>query len=387
VIIDAILGTGASGELRGPAADAVSAINQRATAARVIAVDIPTGVDASTGAVAHDAVTADLTIALHAPKVGHYVAPGTFHCGEIRVADIGIPAEAAAGAGVTAPAAGTIGPRVLRLIPRRDDLSSKFSSGALAVLGGSTGLTGATCLAAMAAQRAGAGYVTALVPRSLNAVFELRLLEVMTQPLPDADGAIEAEGLDAVVQRSERSDAMVAGPGIGRADGTIELIREVASRVEAPLLIDADGLFAFSGQIETLRSDGPRVITPHSGELARLLDVSSDEVSAGRLQMAVEAANRSGAVVVLKGADSIIAAPGQIPLVNTLRAPGLATAGTGDVLAGIIGAYLAKGLGAREAAAAGVVAHALAGREAGERRGPDHMIASDVIEALPSVLA
>jgi hydroxyethylthiazole kinase-like uncharacterized protein yjeF len=386
VIVDAMLGTGARGAPAGVIAEAVTAVNHRSSVARVISVDNPTGVDASTGRVSGDAVYAELTISLHAPKVGQFVAPGVLHCGEVRVADIGIPPEAFDGAGAV-PAAATIGPRVLRLAPRRDDASSKFSSGVLGVVGGSTGLTGAPCLSAMAAQRTGAGYVTVFVPRSLNLVFEQRLLEAMSVPLDDDDGAIRADALDGLLERSERCDALVVGPGLGRNEGTGQLISGLLDRSDKPILLDADGLFPFSGALERLRRDAPLVITPHSGELARLLGVTGDDVDGARLEHAQQAAESSGAVVVLKGSDTVIAAPGAAPLVNTLRAPGLATAGTGDVLSGVAGAYLAKGLGAREAAAAAVYAHALAGREASERRGADHMIASDVISLLPTVLS
>lgn len=386
VIVDAMLGTGASGAPSGVLAEAVTAINRRSSVARVIAVDNPTGVDASTGEVAGDAVYADLTISLHAAKVGHFVAPGVFHCGELRVADIGIPSEAFGKAHVE-PAAGTISPRVLRLAPRRDDASSKFTSGVLGVVGGSTGLTGAPCMAAMAAQRTGAGYVTVFVPSSLNLVFEQRLLEVMSVPLVDHDGAISSSALETLLERSARCDALVVGPGIGRDQDTGRLLRDLLERSDKAVLLDADGLYPFSGEVERLRRDAPLLITPHAGELARLLGVTSDDVEGARLAHAREAAERSGAVVVLKGSDTVIAAPGAAPLVNTLKAPGLATAGTGDVLSGVAGAYLAKGLGVREAAAAAVYAHALAGREASERRGADHMIAGDVIALLPAVLS
>ncbi|MGB1583632.1 MAG: NAD(P)H-hydrate dehydratase [Solirubrobacterales bacterium] len=386
VIVDAVLGTGASGSPEGIVSEAITAINRRSSAARVIAVDVPTGVDSSTGVVAGDAVYADLTISLHLPKVGQFVAPGVFHCGEVRVADIGIPPEAISGANAV-PAAGTIGPRVLRLAPRRDDASSKFSSGVLGIIGGSIGLTGAPCMTAEAAQRTGAGYVTVFVPASLNLVFEQRLLEVISVPLPDVDGAIGSEAMQTIATRSAKCDALVVGPGIGRDETTLELVRRLVQASELPLLLDADGLFGFNGRIEDLRREAPLVITPHVGELARLLGTESDAVEHARLEHATRAAELSDAVVVLKGSDTIVAAPNAAPLVNTLRAPGLATAGTGDVLSGIAGAYLAKGLAAREAAAAAVYAHALGGREASERRGSDHMIASDVIQLLPAVLA
>lgn len=386
VIVDAMLGTGASGAPSGEIGEAVIEINRRSSVARVISVDNPTGVDASTGEVAGNAVWADLTISLHAPKTGQFVSPGVLHCGDVRVADIGIPTEAFAAAEVT-PAAGTITAPVLRLAPRRDDASNKFSSGVLGVVGGSTGLTGAPCLAALAAQRTGAGYVTVFGPASLNIVFEQRLLEATSVPLPDVDGAIEADVADLLIERAERADALVVGPGLGRAEATGRMVEDLLAKSDKPLLLDADGLFPFSGRVAELRRDAPFVITPHSGELARLLGRTSDEINARRLASASEAAEASGAVVVLKGSDTVVAAPGRAPLVNTLRAPGLATAGTGDVLSGMIGAYLAKGLDPRDAAAAAVYAHALAGREASERHGADRMIASDVIALLPTVLS
>jgi NAD(P)H-hydrate epimerase len=364
---------------------AVEAIQRRGPAACVIAVDIPTGVNADTGEIAGDAVHADLTIALHCAKLGHFVGPGAFACGEVRAADIAIPPEAEAGAGVT-PDAGTIGPAVLHGIPSRNDLSDKFSSGVLAIAGGSTGLTGAPCLAAVAAQRTGAGYVTAYVPHSLNAIFEGRLLEVMTVPLPDDDGQLRAEGVETLTARAKRSGACVLGPGIGRSDGASALVRAATERLELPLLLDADGLWAYNGDLDALRRDRPTVITPHTAELARLLDRPTEEVAAQRLAHAREAAERTGAVVVLKGSDTIIAAPGGTVAINALRAPALATAGTGDVLSGVVGALMAKGLDVFHAACAGVYAHASAGREAAERRGADQAIASDVVAALPSVL-
>lgn len=385
VIVDALLGTGAGGAPRGEFATAVQAIRARAAAARVIAVDIPTGVDADTGETEGDAVPAALTIALHAAKLGHYIGPGAFECGEVRVADIGIPPAAEDGAGVV-PAAGTIGPGALRAIPTRGDRSSKFTSGVLLVAGGSTGLTGAPCLAAMAAQRTGAGYVTAMVPASLNPIFEARLLEVMTVPLPDADGHLLADGVETVTRRAERADACVLGPGIGRTDGAAAFTRASVQRLSSPLLVDADGLWPFAGDVAALKRHLPTVITPHAAELARLLGRETAEVEAHRLASAREAAEASGAIVVLKGADTLVVAPGGPLAVNGLRAPALATAGTGDVLSGVIGALLAKGVEPFNAACAGVYAHSLAGREAAERQGVGQVIANDVIAALPSVL-
>jgi NAD(P)H-hydrate epimerase len=229
--------------------------------------------------------------------------------------------------------------------------------------------------------------VQVAVPRSVELVFELKLLEAMTRALPDEDGAHIPAGVDGVEELAERANALALGPGIGRSDGALEFAREVARRVEKPLLIDADGLNAHAGRLDLLRDrPAPTVLTPHAGELARLLGTESSEIEAHRLASARDAAEQSGCVVVLKGDDSIVAAPGGPVAISPGATPALATAGTGDVLSGIVATFLAKGLGAFEAAAAGVLAHARAGQVAASRHGADHTVAGDVIEAIPEAL-
>jgi ADP-dependent NAD(P)H-hydrate dehydratase / NAD(P)H-hydrate epimerase len=382
-VVDAILGTGFSGEPREPARGAIEAIN--AAGATVVAADVPSGVDASSGAVEGVAVRAAATATFHAAKPGLWIHPGKGRAGEVRVVEIGIPPQPPALAEVDT---GLIGPGVGALVPSRAAASTKFSSGAVLLCGGSRGLTGAPSLAAEAAMRTGAGYVTALVPASLEPIFENRLLEVMTRALPDDGGALTPGGADAVLAACERADALILGPGLGRADGTQELARELARRAPVPLLLDADGLNAHAGRIGDLAARGaPTVLTPHAGELARLLDVESDTVAARRLEHARRAAEESGAVVVLKGDDTIVAAPGGPVAISRGGAPALATAGTGDVLSGVAGALLAKGLEPFAAACAAVAVHAEAGRLAARPHGPDGVIARDVIEALPAAVA
>jgi NAD(P)H-hydrate epimerase len=272
-------------------------------------------------------------------------------------------------------------------VPRRAASGTKFSSGHVVVAGGSRGLTGAPCLAAEAAMRAGAGYVTALVPASLELVFETRLLEVMTRGLPDVDGALAPDGAGAALEAIARAGALVLGPGAGRSDAAFAFVRALAAGADVPLLLDADGLNAHAGALDALaQRTKPTVLTPHAGELARLLGMSSDEVDRRRLHSAREAARRAAAVVVLKGDDTIIALPDGRAAVNGLGAPALATAGTGDVLSGVIGAFLAKGLTPFAAACAGVRRHAAAGRVAAAEHGADGVIARDVIDALPRAL-
>jgi NAD(P)H-hydrate epimerase len=236
--------------------------------------------------------------------------------------------------------------------------------------------------------RAGAGYVTALHPESLNLIFETRLLEVMTAPLPDDDGSLEPAGVAQVVDRAERADAFVLGPGLGRASGALEFARTAAREVKLPMLLDADGLNAHAGALDSLASrEAPTVMTPHAGELARLLDTDSAAVGARRLESVRRASSEARAIVVLKGDDTLVAAPDGRVAVNRGGASTLATAGTGDVLSGVIGAFLAKRMDPFEAACAGVLVHAGAGQLTAREIGPEGVIASDVIAALPRARA
>jgi ADP-dependent NAD(P)H-hydrate dehydratase / NAD(P)H-hydrate epimerase len=381
-IVDAILGTGFSGEPRDPARSAIAAINAR-TGGLVCACDVPSGVDASTGEVAGEAVRADATVTFHAGKPGLWISPGKAHAGEVTVVDIGIPE----GPPVT-PSVGLIAPGVLDDVPHRAHDSTKFAAGSVLVCGGSVGLTGAPCMAAEAAMRAGAGYVTALVPASLNIVFEQRLLEVMSVPLPDKDGTLTQRALEVALERTERAGALVLGPGLGRKPATFKLARRLAGAVTIPLLLDADGLNAHEGRLEALAErSAATVLTPHAGELARLLEIESAEVAAHRLRCVREAAARADAVVLLKGDDTIVAAPDGRAGVSPGGAPALATAGTGDVLSGVIGAYLSKGMDPFHAACAGVFVHARAGQMAARAIGTEGVIAGDVIALLPRARA
>ncbi|HEX8648715.1 MAG TPA: NAD(P)H-hydrate dehydratase [Thermoleophilaceae bacterium] len=377
-IVDAMLGTGFEGSPREPVAGAIAAIN--AADAPVVACDVPSGVNASTGEIEDEAVRADVTATFHGPKIGLHVAPGAFHTGEVRVIEIGIPRGAPG-----AEAAGLIADRVLAGIPPRTREGSKFTSGTVVIAGGAAGYTGAPCMVALGAQRTGAGYVQLAVPESAQGAVSLRLLEAVTRGLPEEGGMHVAAGADEVGEMAERAGAVVLGPGLGRSDGAQEFARRVAASVGKPLVIDADGLNAHIGALESLRGrPGPTVLTPHAGELGRLLDVDSGAISAHRLEHAREAAERSGCVVLLKGDDTIVAAPGGPVAVSPGATAALATAGTGDVLAGIVGALISKGMDVLEAAAAGVRLHVYAGLAAAERWGTDHVVAGDVIEAIPA---
>ena len=377
VVVDALLGTGFEGSPREPLASAIAAIN--AQDAPVVACDVPSGVNASSGEVEGEAVRAAATATFHGPKLGLYVEPGKEHAGRVETVEIGIPRGAPGAA-----RGGLISERVLELYPRRSRSGSKFASGVVVVAGGSLGLTGAPTMAARSAQRAGAGYVQVAVPGPVQPAVDLRLLEQMSRGLPDAHGFHTPQGVQVVEERAARAGAVVLGPGLGRDEGAQEFARGVAGRVGAPLLVDADGLNAHAGGLELFRErEAPTVLTPHEGELGRLLELDAEEVARHRLAYAREAAERSEAVVLLKGDDTIVALPGGEVAVNPGGSPALATAGTGDVLSGLIGALLAKGLPAFEAACLGALAHVLAARVAADRLGPDHVMAGDVIDALP----
>jgi hydroxyethylthiazole kinase-like uncharacterized protein yjeF len=376
-VVDAIFGTGFAGEVREPAQGAIEAI--RECGAPVVACDVASGIDASSGEVAGAAVEAGVTVSFHAAKLGHLIAPGKWHTGVLRMVPIGIPGGAPA-----QPAGGAIESSVLGLAPRRGVRSTKFSSGQVAIAGGSRGLTGAVQMSSRAAIRAGAGYATVAVPADLEPIFEQGQPEVMSVGCPGGDGCLAPGSAKALLRTFERAAAGVLGPGLGRDPGSIELAREVLPAIDAPLVLDADGLNAFAGELGWIAArEAPTVLTPHAGELGRLLDRTSEEVAAHRLEAAREAARAAQAIVVLKGDDTIVT-DGEQVAVNAVSAPGLATAGTGDVLSGIVAALLARGLEPFAAACAGVLAHARAGRAAAERIGAaESVIATDVIDSIP----
>ncbi len=350
VVIDALFGTGFRGEPRAEAAASIEAMN--ASGRPVVAVDLPSGVDADTGEIAGAAVRAEVTVTMHARKVGLEVAPGRFNAGDVVVADIGLEGRETANRLVT--------PAVLELVPRKGERDNKYSAGALLVVGGSPGMSGAVTLAATAAFRADAGYVT------VCSDVEPQLLEAVKRPLSEA---VDALG---------RHDAIAIGPGLGREPERQALVRRLLEESDLPAVVDADGLF----DLRPFERGAPTVLTPHSGELGRLLGRESDWVDAHRLGAVREASATFGCVCLLKGADTLVAAPSGTALVCRLEHPSLATAGTGDVLTGVIGAFLAKGVEAPLAAAAAAIACDRAA-SFGPARG---LIASDVAALLPRAL-
>ncbi len=374
LIIDAILGTGFADAPHGEVAEAISAIE--ASSRPVLAVDIPSGVAGANGRVPGAAVTADVTVAIQSLKVGHLLPPGAFHCGRIDVADIGIEI----------PSSNVLMPQradAARAIPELNPDTHKYDVGALAILAGSAGMTGAAILTALGAIRAGAGMVVLGVPASTLDVFENAVIEAVKVPLPDVEGRLDAKAVDELSDRLERCRALAVGPGLGRGDQPVALVRR-ALDVPLPLVIDGDGLWALGeslrGDADLLRSRRqPTILTPHTGEFTYL----GGETSTDRLSAVVELAQRLGAIVHLKGRRALTASPDGAVWVNTSGNPGMATGGTGDVLTGIVGSLLAQGSPAPDAMWAGAYLHGLAGDVAASRVGQKPLAARDLPEALP----
>ena len=354
VVIDAMFGTGFRGPPREEAAQQIRSMNE--SGAPIVAVDIPSGVDASTGEVPGDAVRATLTVTFHGRKVGLEVAPGRFRRGEVVVTDIGLEHRETETSLAT--------PAILDLVPRRQAGDTKYTAGSVLVVGGSPGMTGAVCLTAEAAFRADAGYVAVAAPSESLPVIETRLLEAVKRPL------------DEVWEATERARSLAIGPGLGRE--RTELVRRLLEEVDLPAVVDADGLY----ELEPVDRRADTVLTPHSGELARLLGVEVEWVDEHRLEALGRAVERFHCVVLLKGEGTLVGAPGAGPLVCG-GFPSLATAGTGDVLTGVIASFLAKGMDGRLAAAAAATAHTQAAVTAPYRSG---LKAGDLLAALPRVL-
>ncbi len=356
VVIDALFGTGFRGKPRPEAEALIEQLN--AASAPVVAVDLPSGVDADTGEVAGSALRADVTVTMHGRKVGLEVAPGRFHAGEVVVADIGLDPSETEHRLVTGA--------LLTAVPRKRSTDNKYRAGHVIVVGGSPGLTGAVSLTASAAFRADAGYVTVCVPHESIRAVEAHVVEAVKRPIEEAFDAAGNGG------------SLAIGPGLGRDPDRQRLTRRLLEETDLPAVVDADGLFG----LEPFERSAATVLTPHSGELGRLLGRDAAWVDEHRLEAVREAAARFRCVCLLKGADTLVAAPGEGVMVSALGPPSLAAAGTGDVLTGAIAAFLAKGMTASLAAAAGAVACAVAA-SLGPARG---LVASDVVANLPAAL-
>ncbi|UCE85375.1 MAG: NAD(P)H-hydrate dehydratase [Deltaproteobacteria bacterium] len=383
VIVDAIFGTGLTRAVDGAAARAIQAIDGwREGGGCVVAVDLPSGLHADTGAVLGVAVRADVTVTISLPKLGLALEPGRSHAGRIVVARIGIAdtaPDARAGAALwTRAAAGSV-------LPERPAGGHKGTFGHVFVVAGSPGKTGAAALAARGAGRAGAGLVTLGCPAGIADILEVKCTEAMTAALPDtAERCLAASAEKPILALGAERQAVALGPGLGVHPETVALVRSVVAGLDVPLVIDADGLNALAGAAAALQGRrAPTILTPHPGEAARLLGTTGEAINRDRVAAARRLARESGAVVLLKGAASVVAEPGGAALVNPTGGSELATGGTGDVLTGVVAAFVAQGAAPFDAAALAAYLHGLAGDRIAAREGPAGLQASDLADALP----
>jgi NAD(P)H-hydrate epimerase len=383
-IVDALYGTGLNAPVRGSAGAAIEAIN--AAGKPVLAIDVPSGLSADTGQPLGVAVRATATATFAFAKVGHVIHPGAELSGMLEVVDIGI----AAGALLAHPPTTRLleVAEVGRLLPVRARAAHKGTFGHVLVIAGSRGKSGAALMAAEGAARAGAGLTTLAGPASLQSVFEGQVREVMTEALPDGpDGAMSLGDGQALAASLRGRNAVVCGPGLGVTDGTRALVAALVREARVPLVLDADGLNALAGTPLLRGRPAATIITPHPGEMARLIGGSTADVQRDRVAAARRVAAEEGVIVALKGARTVIAAPDGRAAISPTGNPGMASGGMGDVLCGMIGGLLAQGLDPFAATALAVFAHGAAADTVAELRGEVGLLARDVLREIPPTLA
>ncbi len=384
LVVDALLGTGSHGPARGLAAEAIACVNRSGRS--VIAVDVPSGLGADQAELSGPAIRASVTVTFELPKRSLVLFPAAAYAGRVRVVDIGIPRALWAGG---APEVAVLEPAdVAPAFPAREAASHKGKFGHVLVVAGSVGKTGAAALAALGALRAGAGLATLAVPASLHDILEVKLTEAMTVPVAETEARTVAhDALDALLALAEGKDAVVIGPGLGTHPSTQALVRDLVGRLRVPVVVDADGINALAGSPECLRrAIGPLVLTPHPGECSRLLGVPTAEVLRDRIPLVRKTAVDLRLTVVLKMARTLVGDPtGTVAVVPTGN-PGMATGGTGDVLAGLIAGLVAGGIAPPLAARSGAYTHGLAGDLAARRLGQEAMLAGDLLDSLPEAI-
>ncbi|MCX7841742.1 MAG: NAD(P)H-hydrate dehydratase [Clostridia bacterium] len=384
LIVDTIFGTGFKGEVKGTIKKAIEIIN--ASGKAVLSVDMPSGADGYNGKVCGSCIKADMTVSFVLPKLGQVVHPACEYAGKLKVADIGIPKKVLEGMNIK----NTLIDReqVSRLMPSRFSESNKGDYGKILIISGSTGMTGAGCLAASAALRTGAGLVYLGVPSKLSSIYDAALLESVTVPLEDeGKGCLSKDSIRKILDMLGRVNVAALGPGLSVSDDIEGIVAAVIENSEIPLILDADALNAVSRDISMLgRLKSEAVITPHPGEMSRLMGISTQEVQNNRIDAALEFAMKWNVNVVLKGSRTVVALPDGSFHINPTGNPGMATAGTGDVLAGIISSLAGQGLKPSDAAIAGVYIHGMAGDVAAAKKGEHGMIASDVVNEIPAIV-
>lgn len=380
-VVDALFGTGLGRDLSGHFASAVNRIN-RFTCPR-IAVDIPSGLDADSGEIRGACVKADLTVTFALAKIGQVIPPGTIYCGQVVVADIGIPQAAVDASGIALELLDRV---TGTLLPPRFTTAHKGTYGHLLCIAGSCGKTGAALLAGLGALRIGTGLVTLCVPHDLNHIFETALWEAMTVPLARSTGVLSADDAESVIENCAGKQAILIGPGLGIAPETEELVLDLYENIPLPMVVDADALTVLSRHPEKIAgAAGSRILTPHPGEMARLASTSATEIQENRLAIAGKFAQENKVFLVLKGSGTIISSPDGRQAINPTGNPGMGAGGMGDVLAGVLSGLLAQGLSCWDACSLGVFAHGLAGDRLA-RFAPCGYLAGELADELPETL-
>ena len=383
--VDAMLGTGLTSEVRGILEEMIQFLN--GLQKPVMAVDIPSGLDSDTGQPRGCCMKADVTVTFGFPKIGHVVLPGVEYVGKLEVVDIGIPPGVVR---EVSPDHHLLVPNMMKAWFQGRPLDShKGTAGHLLVIGGSPGKTGAAVMTSEAAMRVGAGLVTLGIPKSLNLAMESQLTEVMTIPLPEnADQTLGLSAYKTIVGLLKDKKGLALGPGLGTAQSTQNLVRKVVQISPVPVVIDADGLNALVDNLGVLKDvNVPVVMTPHPGEMARLVGKTSSQIQHHRINEAREFAGTHKVHLVLKGAKSIVAHPDGTVLINPTGNPGMASGGMGDVLTGLISGLIVQGLSVHEAIGTGVYLHGCTADFLVKDKGPVGFLASDLIDAIPGQIS
>ncbi|MDI6734970.1 MAG: NAD(P)H-hydrate dehydratase [bacterium] len=384
IILDAILGTGTSGEIEGFLANVINFLND--THKPIIAIDIPSGLDADTGFPLGCCIRAKATFTLGLPKIGLLLYPGAEFAGEISLVDISLPKQLVEDEQIKVNL--LLKEDVLPLLPRRAEDAHKGSCGRVVTIAGSVGMTGAAVMTAQSCLAMGAGLSILGTPKSLNPIVAAKVTEVITKPLSETpEQTVGLNSYDEIMELVKDADCVAIGPGLGRNNEVVNLVRKLIPKVNIPMVIDADGLFALAGNLHILKEKtSPVIITPHPGEMAMLLGITTDEVQKDRLGTAQRFAQKYQLVVILKGARTIIADPEGNTFINSTGNSGMATAGCGDVLTGMLAGLLAQDVSVLDAAKLGVFLHGLSGDLVLEEKGKYSLVASDLIAKIPAAI-
>jgi NAD(P)H-hydrate epimerase len=385
LLIDGIFGTGLDAEVRGYYREVIDHLNTLQKP--IVAIDIPSGLDANTGKTLGTAIRASLTVTFGLPKVGHVISPGSDLVGTLKVIDIGIPKRLLEEEKIQTHLLEYDEIRRGLSIPRRPD-THKGDYGHLLVIAGSVGKTGAAAMVCEAALRMGAGLVTLAIPKSLNPIMEVKLTEVMTEPLPETPKqTLSLRAFNAILRLCENKKAVIIGPGIGTYKETQSLVLKLIKTLDLPIILDADGLTSLAAQPKTLLTKRqPTILTPHPGEMARLIQSTSKEVQENRIVVSRDFSQTHRVYLVLKGHRTLIATPKGEIFINPTGNPGLASGGTGDVLTGMIGGLICQGIDILSSLQISVYLHGLAGDTVAQELGEKSLVATDLIKKIPSLL-